>query len=98
MYPGICTNLLGSPLFDIFIHDLEKLMNSRVTKFAYCAKQFKAVNMKMDDKIQIELLVLSDRDTTDTFTVDKCEVRYIGKNYFTYKRTKEGVWGCPRFA
>ncbi|CAM5159894.1 unnamed protein product [Natator depressus] len=76
-------SVLGPILFNLFINDLEKGVNSEVAKFADDTKLFKIVKTKADcEELQKDLTKLSDWATKwqMKFNVDKCKVTHIGKN------------------
>ncbi|CAM4653692.1 unnamed protein product [Lepidochelys kempii] len=76
-------SVLGPILFNLFIKDLEKGVNSEVAKFADDTKLLKIVKTKADcEELQKDLTKLSDWATKwqMKFNVDKCKVMHIGKN------------------
>ncbi|CAM4642329.1 unnamed protein product [Lepidochelys kempii] len=83
-------SVLGPILFNLFINDLEKGVNSEVAKFADDTKLLKIVKTKADcEELQKDLTKLSDWATKwqMKFHADQCKVMHIGKynpNY-TYK-------------
>ncbi|CAM4589481.1 unnamed protein product [Caretta caretta] len=83
-------SVLGPILFNIFIHDLEKVVNSEVAKFADDTKVLKIVKSRADcEELQKDLSKLGDGATKlqMKFNVDKCKVMHIGKHNpnYTYK-------------
>ncbi|CAM5148917.1 unnamed protein product [Eretmochelys imbricata] len=80
-------SVLGPILFNLFINDLEKGVNSEVAKFADDTKLLKIVKTKADcEEVQKDLTKLSDWATKwqMKFNVDKCKVMHIGKNNPNY--------------
>ena len=80
-------SVLGPILFNLFINDLEKGVNSEVAKFADDTKLLKIVKTKADcEELQKDLTKLSDWATKwqMKFNVDKCKVMHIGKNNPNY--------------
>ncbi|CAM4534756.1 unnamed protein product [Lepidochelys kempii] len=76
-------SVLGPILFNLFINNLEKGVNSEVAKFADDTKLLKIVKTKADcEELQKDLTKLSDLATKwqMKFNVDKCKVMHIGKN------------------
>uniref|UniRef100_A0A8C3IBY2 Reverse transcriptase domain-containing protein n=1 Tax=Chrysemys picta bellii TaxID=8478 RepID=A0A8C3IBY2_CHRPI len=83
---------LGPILFNLFINDLEKGVNSEMAKFADDTKLLKIVKTKADcEELQKDLIKLSDWATKwqMKFNMDKCKVMHIGKNNpnYTYNVT-----------
>ncbi|CAM4676294.1 unnamed protein product [Lepidochelys kempii] len=75
-------SVLGPVLFNFFINDLEKGVNSEVAKFADDTKLLKIVKTKADcEELQKDLTKLSDwaRKWQMKFNVGKCKVMHIGK-------------------
>ncbi|CAM4607019.1 unnamed protein product [Lepidochelys olivacea] len=83
-------SVLGPVLFNLFINDLEKGVNSEVAKFADDTKLLKIVKTKADCE---ELTKLSEWATKwqMKFNVDKCKVMHIGKNNPNYKYNMMGA-------
>ncbi|CAM5136177.1 unnamed protein product [Eretmochelys imbricata] len=80
-------SVLGSVLFNIFINDLEKGVNSKVAKFADDTKLLKIVKSQADcEELQKDLSDLGDWATKwqMKFSVDKCKVTHIGKHNLNY--------------
>ncbi|CAM4509126.1 unnamed protein product [Lepidochelys olivacea] len=81
-------SVLGPILFNLFINDLEKGVNSEEAKFADDTKLLKIVKTKADceEQLQKDLKKLSDWATKwqMKFNVDKCKVMHIGKNNPNY--------------
>ncbi|CAM5114425.1 unnamed protein product [Natator depressus] len=80
-------SVLGPILFNLFINDLEKGVNSEVAKFADDTKLLKIVKTKADcEELQKGLTKLSDWATKwqMKFNVEKCKVMHIGKNNPNY--------------
>ncbi|CAM5145241.1 unnamed protein product [Eretmochelys imbricata] len=80
-------SVLGSILFNLFINDLEKGVNSEMAKFAYHTKLLKIVKTKADcEELQKAFTKLSDWATKwqMKFNVDKYKVMHIGKNNPNY--------------
>ncbi|CAM5106410.1 unnamed protein product [Eretmochelys imbricata] len=76
-------SVLGPILFNLFINDLEKGINSEVAKFADDTKLFKIVKTKADcEELQKALTKLTDWATKwqMKLNVDKCKVMHTGKN------------------
>ncbi|CAM4413494.1 unnamed protein product, partial [Caretta caretta] len=85
-------SVLGPILFNLFINDLEKGVNSEVEKFADDTKLLKIVKTTEDcEELQKDLTKLSDwaKKWQMKFNVDKCKVMHIGKNNpnYTYNMT-----------
>ncbi|CAM5079620.1 unnamed protein product [Natator depressus] len=75
-------SVLGPVLFNIFINDLEKGVNSEVATFADDTKLLKIVKSQVDcQELQKDLTKLGDWATKwqMKFNVDKCKVMHIGK-------------------
>ncbi|CAM4598511.1 unnamed protein product [Caretta caretta] len=73
-------SVLGLILFNLFINDLEKGVNSEVAKFADDTKLLEIVKTKADcEELQKDLTKLSDWATKwqMKFNVDKCQVMHI---------------------
>ncbi|CAM5143004.1 unnamed protein product [Natator depressus] len=82
-------SVVGPILFNLFINDLEKGVNSEVAKFADDTKLLKIVKTKADcEELQKDLTKLSDWATKwqMKFNVDECKVMHTGKNdpHYTY--------------
>ncbi|CAM4644795.1 unnamed protein product [Lepidochelys kempii] len=80
-------SVLGPILFNLFINDMEKGVNSEVAKFADDTKLLKIVETKADcEELQKDLTKLSDSATKwqMKFNVDKGKVMHIGKNNPNY--------------
>ncbi|CAM5124383.1 unnamed protein product, partial [Natator depressus] len=80
-------SVLGPILFNLFINDLEKGVNSEVAKFADDTKLLKIVKTKADcEELQKDLTKLGHWATKwqMKFNVDKCKVMHIGKNNPNY--------------
>ncbi|CAM4541138.1 unnamed protein product [Lepidochelys olivacea] len=76
-------SVVGPVLFNIFINDLEKEVNSEVAKFADDAKLLKIVKSKADcEELQRDLAKMGDWATKwqMKFNADKCKVMHIGKH------------------
>ncbi|CAM4589082.1 unnamed protein product [Caretta caretta] len=87
-------SVLGPILFNLFINDLEKRVNSEVAKFADDTKLLKIVKTKADgEELQKDLTKLSDWATKwqMKFNVDKCKVMHIGKNDPNYTYNMMGA-------
>ncbi|CAM5150171.1 unnamed protein product [Eretmochelys imbricata] len=87
-------SVLGPVLFNLFINDLEKGVNSEVAKFADDTKLLKVVKTKADcEELQKDLTKLSDWATKwqMKFTVDKCKVMHIRKNNPNYTYNMMGA-------
>ncbi|CAM5084504.1 unnamed protein product, partial [Eretmochelys imbricata] len=87
-------SVLGPILFNLFINDLEKGVNSEVEKFADDTKLFKIVKTKADcEELQKDLTKLSDWATKwqMKFNMDKCKVMHIGKNSPNYTYNMMGA-------
>ncbi|CAM5145823.1 unnamed protein product [Natator depressus] len=80
-------SVLEPILFNLFVNDLEKGVNSEVAKFADDTKLLKIVKTKADcEELQKDLPKRSDWATKwqMKFNVDKCKVMHIGKNNPNY--------------
>ncbi|CAM4652894.1 unnamed protein product [Caretta caretta] len=80
-------SVVGPILFNLFINDLEKGVNSEVAKFADDTELLKIVKTKADcEEPQKDLTKLSDWATKREikFNVDKRKVMHIGKNNPNY--------------
>ncbi|CAM5132666.1 unnamed protein product [Eretmochelys imbricata] len=87
-------SVLGPILFNLFINDLEKGVNSEVAKFADDTKLLRIVKTKTDcEELQKDLTKLSDWATKwqMKFNVDKYKVMHIGKNNPNYTYTMMGA-------
>uniref|UniRef100_A0A8C8SCV0 Reverse transcriptase domain-containing protein n=1 Tax=Pelusios castaneus TaxID=367368 RepID=A0A8C8SCV0_9SAUR len=87
-------SVLGPVLFNLFINDLEKGVNSEVAKFADDTKLLKIVKTKADcEELQKDLTKLSDWASKwqMKFNVDKCKVMHIGKNNPNYTYNMMGA-------
>ncbi|CAM5109632.1 unnamed protein product [Eretmochelys imbricata] len=87
-------SVLGPILFNLFINDLEKGVNSEVAKFADDTKLLKILKTKADcEELQKDLTKLSDWATKwqMKFNVDKCKVMHIGKNNPNYTYNMMGA-------
>ncbi|CAM4529781.1 unnamed protein product [Caretta caretta] len=76
-------SVLGPVLFNIFINNLEKGVNSDVAKFTDDTKLLKIVKSQADCKeLQMDPANLGDLVThwQMKFNVDKCKVMHIGKH------------------
>uniref|UniRef100_A0A674K437 Zinc finger CW-type and PWWP domain containing 1 n=1 Tax=Terrapene triunguis TaxID=2587831 RepID=A0A674K437_9SAUR len=74
---------LGPVLFNTFVNDLERGVNSEVAKFADDTKLLKIVKSKADcEELQRDLIKLGDWATKwqTKFNVDKYKLMHIGKN------------------
>ncbi|CAM5112909.1 unnamed protein product [Natator depressus] len=83
-------SVVGPVLFNIFINDLEKGVNSEVAKFAHDTKLHEIVKSQADcEELQKDLSKLGDWATKwqMKFNVDKFKVMHIGKHNpnYTYK-------------
>uniref|UniRef100_K7F0D5 Reverse transcriptase domain-containing protein n=1 Tax=Pelodiscus sinensis TaxID=13735 RepID=K7F0D5_PELSI len=84
-------SILGPILFNLFINDLEKGVNSEAATFADDTKLLKIVKTKADsEELQKDPTKLGDwaRRWQMNFNIDKCKVMQIGKNNpnTTYKK------------
>ncbi|CAM5138679.1 unnamed protein product [Natator depressus] len=80
-------SVLGPILFNLFINDLEKGVNSEVANFAGDTKLLKIVKTKADcEELQKDLAKVSVWATKwqMKLNVDKCKVTHIGKNNPNY--------------
>ncbi|CAM5102996.1 unnamed protein product [Eretmochelys imbricata] len=87
-------SVLGHILFNLFINDLEKGVNSEVSKFADDTKLLKEVKTKADcEELQKDLTKLNDWGTKwqMKFNVDKYKVMHIGKNNPNYTYNMMGA-------
>uniref|UniRef100_A0A8C4XYG1 Reverse transcriptase domain-containing protein n=1 Tax=Gopherus evgoodei TaxID=1825980 RepID=A0A8C4XYG1_9SAUR len=87
-------SVLGPILFNLFINDLERGVNSEMAKFADDTKLLKIVKTKADcEELQKDLTKLSDWATKwqMKFKVDKCKVMHIGKNNPNYTYNMMGA-------
>ncbi|CAM4645910.1 unnamed protein product [Lepidochelys kempii] len=87
-------SVLGPVLSNLFIHDLEKGVNSEVAKFADDPKLLKIVKTKADcEELRKDLTKLSDGATKwqMKFNADKCKVMHIGKNNPSYAYNMMGA-------
>ncbi|CAM4495757.1 unnamed protein product [Caretta caretta] len=86
-------SVLGPVLFNMFINDLEKGVNSKVAKCADDTKLLKTVKSQADcDELQKDLSKLGDWATKwqMKFNVDKCKVMHIGKHNPNYTHKMMG--------
>ncbi|CAM4639967.1 unnamed protein product [Lepidochelys kempii] len=86
-------SVLGPVLFNVFINNLEKGVNSEAAKFADDTKLLKIVKTQPDCKeLQKDLSKLDDWATKwqMKFNVDKCKVMHIGKHNPNYTYTMMG--------
>ncbi|CAM5140560.1 unnamed protein product [Eretmochelys imbricata] len=87
-------SVLGPILFNLFINDLKKGVNSEAAKFADDTKLLKIVKTKADcEELQKDLIKLSDWETKWQlkFNVDKWKVMHIGKNNLNYTYNMMGA-------
>ncbi|CAM5088479.1 unnamed protein product [Eretmochelys imbricata] len=87
-------SVLEPILFNLFINDLEKGVNSKVAKFVDDTELLKIVKTKADCKeLQKDLTKLSDWATKwqMKFNVGKCKVTHIGKNNPNYTYNMMGT-------
>ncbi|CAM5147952.1 unnamed protein product [Eretmochelys imbricata] len=86
-------SVLGPVLFNMFINDLEKGVNSEVAKFADDTKLLKIAKTQADyEELQKDLSKLGDWATKwqMKFIVDKCKVMHIGKHNPNYAYKMKG--------